>query len=76
MASHIHDYKVSYSKYLELRKERIGQQMAAYENQQKMIEKTEDFINKFRYKPTKSNQGSKEGHRSTDVCSLCTKRSV
>ena len=56
MASHIHDYKVSYSKYLELRKERLGQQMAAYENQQKMIEKTEDFINKFRYKPTKSNQ--------------------
>ncbi|MGM9793166.1 MAG: ribosomal protection-like ABC-F family protein [Candidatus Cryptobacteroides sp.] len=56
MSSHIHDYKVSYSKYLELRKERIGQQMAAYENQQKMIEKTEDFINKFRYKPTKSNQ--------------------
>ena len=56
MSSHIHDYKVSYSKYLELRKERLGQQMAAYENQQKMIEKTEDFINKFRYKPTKSNQ--------------------
>ena len=56
MSSHIHDYKVSYSRYIELRKERIGQQMAAYENQQKMIEKTEDFINKFRYKPTKSNQ--------------------
>lgn len=56
MSSHIHDYKVSYSRYVELRKERIGQQMAAYENQQKMIEKTEDFINKFRYKPTKSNQ--------------------
>lgn len=56
MAGHIHDYKVPYSQYLELRKERIGQQMAAYENQQKMIEKTEDFINRFRYKPTKSNQ--------------------
>lgn len=53
---HIHDYKVPYSKYLELRAERISQQTAAYENQQKMIEKTEDFINKFRYKPTKSNQ--------------------
>ncbi|MCI5989459.1 MAG: ABC-F family ATP-binding cassette domain-containing protein [Candidatus Cryptobacteroides sp.] len=56
MAGHIHDYKVPYSQYLELRKDRIGQQMAAYENQQKMIEKTEDFINRFRYKPTKSNQ--------------------
>jgi len=56
MLGHIHDYKVPYSKYLELRKERLAQQMAAYENQQKMIEKTEDFINRFRYKPTKSNQ--------------------
>ncbi|HBH08116.1 MAG TPA: glycosyl transferase family 2 [Rikenellaceae bacterium] len=56
MLGHIHDYKVPYSKYVELRKERIAQQMAAYENQQKMIEKTEDFINRFRYKPTKSNQ--------------------
>ena len=56
MLGHIHDYKVPYSKYVELRKERLAQQMAAYENQQKMIEKTEDFINKFRYKPTKSNQ--------------------
>lgn len=56
MAGHIHDYKVPYSQYLDLRKDRIGQQMAAYENQQKMIEKTEDFINRFRYKPTKSNQ--------------------
>ena len=52
----IHDYKVSYSKYVELRKERMAQQVAAYENQQRMIEKTEDFIAKFRYKPTKSNQ--------------------
>lgn len=52
----IHDYKVPYSKYLVLREERMQQQMAAYENQQKMIEKTEDFIARFRYKPTKSNQ--------------------
>lgn len=56
MLGHIHDYKVPYSRYLDLRKERLAQQMAAYENQQKMIEKTEDFIAKFRYKPTKSNQ--------------------
>ena len=56
MLGHIHDYKVPYSKYVELRKERLAQQVAAYENQQKMIEKTEDFINRFRYKPTKSNQ--------------------
>ena len=56
MVGKIHDYKVPYTKYLELRKERMQQQIAAYENQQKMIEKTEDFINKFRYKPTKSNQ--------------------
>lgn len=53
---HVTDYKVSYSHYVELRKERLAQQTAAYENQQKMIEKTEDFINRFRYKPTKSNQ--------------------
>jgi len=56
MLGHIHDYKVPYSKYLELRAERIAQQRAAYENQQRMIEKTEEFIEKFRYKPTKSNQ--------------------
>ena len=56
MLGQIHDYKVPYSKYLELRKERLEQQTAAYENQQRMIEKTEDFINRFRYKPTKSNQ--------------------
>ncbi len=53
---HAYDYKVPYSKYVELRAERRAQQMAAYENQQKMIEKTEEFIEKFRYKPTKSNQ--------------------
>lgn len=53
---HVQDYKVPYSKYLGLRAERLAQQTAAYENQQRMIEKTEDFISKFRYKPTKSNQ--------------------
>ena len=52
----IYDYKVPYSKYVVLRAERRAQQMAAYENQQRMIEKTEEFIEKFRYKPTKSNQ--------------------
>lgn len=56
MLGHINDYKVPYSQYLELRAERIAQQTAAYENQQRMIEKTEDFIRTFRYKPTKSNQ--------------------
>ena len=53
---HIYDYKVPYSKYVELRRERMEQQRAAYENQQRMIEKTEEFIERFRYKPTKSNQ--------------------
>ncbi len=52
----IYDYRVSYSHYVELRKERREQQIAAYTNQQKMIEKTEEFIERFRYKPTKSNQ--------------------
>lgn len=56
LLGHIHDYKVPYSKYVELRKDRLVQQQAAYDNQRRMIEKTEDFINKFRYKPTKSNQ--------------------
>ncbi len=56
MLGHVYDYKVPYSQYIMLRKERIAQQTAAYENQQKMIEKTEDFINRFRYKPSKSNQ--------------------
>ncbi len=51
-----YDYKVPYSKYVVLRAERREQQMAAYENQQRLIEKTEEFIEKFRYKPTKSNQ--------------------
>lgn len=56
MLGHLYDYKVPYTKYVGLRKERIDQQRAAYENQQRMIEKTEDFIERFRYKPTKSNQ--------------------
>ena len=56
MLGHIHDYKVPYSQYVTLRAERIAQQTAAFQNQQRMIEKTEDFINRFRYKPTKSNQ--------------------
>lgn len=55
-AQKLWDYKVPYSKYLILRQERMQQQMAAYQNQQKMIEKTEEFIERFRYKPTKSNQ--------------------
>lgn len=53
---HVYDYKVPYSKFVELRAERRAQQLAAYENQQRLIEKTEEFIEKFRYKPTKSNQ--------------------
>ena len=52
----IYDYKVSYTKYLELRKERREQQLKAYTNQQKMIKDTEDFIERFRYKATKSVQ--------------------
>jgi ATP-binding cassette subfamily F protein 3 len=54
--SDIHDYKVNYSKYVELRKERRDQQIRSFENQQKQIKETEDFIERFRYKPTKSNQ--------------------
>ncbi|MCD8172145.1 MAG: ATP-binding cassette domain-containing protein [Alistipes sp.] len=52
----VYDYKASYSHYVELRRERRQQQMAAYQNQQRMIEKTEEFIERFRYKPSKSNQ--------------------
>ncbi len=52
----VYDYKVPYSQYVELRKERREAQIAAYNNQQRLIEKTEEFIEKFRYKPTKSNQ--------------------
>ena len=51
-----YDYKVSYSKYVELHRERREQQMAAYRNQQKMIEDTQDFIERFRYKATKAVQ--------------------
>jgi ATP-binding cassette subfamily F protein 3 len=52
----LYDYKTNYSHYVELRRERREQQLAAYQNQQRLIEKTEEFIEKFRYKPTKSNQ--------------------
>ena len=52
----VNDYKVAYSKYVELRVERRAQQEAAYLNQQKLIEKTEEFIERFRYQATKSNQ--------------------
>lgn len=52
----IYDYKTSYSHYVELRKERREQQLAAYTNQQKQIADTEEFIERFRYKATKSNQ--------------------
>ena len=51
-----YDYRVSYSKYVELRKERREQQIRAYENQQKQIQETEDFIERFRYKATKAVQ--------------------
>ncbi len=54
--SKIHDYKVPYSKYVKLREERMEQQRATYENQQRMIEKTEEFIERFRYKASKANQ--------------------
>ena len=52
----IYDYKLPYSKFVVARAERRAQQMAAYQNQQRLIEKSEEFIEKFRYKPTKSNQ--------------------
>lgn len=52
----IYDYKASWSEYIELRKERREQQIASYRNQQKMIEDTEKFIERFRYKPTKAVQ--------------------
>ena len=52
----IYDYNVNYSKYIELRRERHEQQVRAYENQQKMIQDTEDFIERFRYKATKAVQ--------------------
>lgn len=52
----IYDYNVSYSQFVELRKERHDQQVRAYINQQKMIEETENFIERFRYKATKAVQ--------------------
>ncbi len=52
----IYDYSVNYSKFVELRKERIAQQMRAYQNQQKEIADTEAFIERFRYKATKAVQ--------------------
>lgn len=52
----IYDYNAPYSKYLTLREERKEQILAAYNNQQKLIEKTEEFIERFRYKATKANQ--------------------
>ena len=52
----IYDYKVSWTKFVELRRERREQQIAAYRNQQKMIDDTEKFIERFRYKATKAVQ--------------------
>jgi ATP-binding cassette subfamily F protein 3 len=52
----IYDYKTSYTNYVEQRKERREQQIAAYKNQQKKIEETEAFINRFRYQATKAIQ--------------------
>lgn len=51
-----YDYKVPYTRFEELRKERMEQQLRAYQNQQKQIKDTEDFIERFRYKATKSVQ--------------------
>ncbi|WP_455497351.1 ABC-F family ATP-binding cassette domain-containing protein [Coprobacter sp.] len=53
---HIYDYKVNYSKYVQLRAERLEQQQRAFENQQKQIQDTEAFIERFRYKATKAVQ--------------------
>lgn len=53
---HIYDYKVKYDEFVTLRKERREQQLRAYQNQQKMIEDTKDFIERFRYKATKAVQ--------------------
>lgn len=52
----LYDYKTNYSHYINLRKERIEQQQRAFENQQKEIKETENFIDKFRYKATKATQ--------------------
>ena len=51
-----YDYKVSYSRYVDLKQERITIQNSAYENQKKMIQETEQFISRFRYKATKAVQ--------------------
>lgn len=53
---HIYDYKVAYDEFVVLRKERREQQLRAYENEQKQIQDTEEFIERFRYKATKSVQ--------------------
>ena len=53
---HIYDYKVKYDEFIKLRQERREQQLRAYENQQKQIEDTEAFIERFRYKATKAVQ--------------------
>ena len=53
---HIYDYKAKYDDFVRLRKERREQQLRAYENQQKQIEDTEAFIERFRYKATKAVQ--------------------
>ncbi len=52
----IYDYSVNYSKYVVLRQERLEQQMRAFQNQQKQIKDTEEFIERFRYKATKAVQ--------------------
>lgn len=52
----VNDYRVKYDEYMELRAQRHEQQLRAYENQQKEIAEIKDFIERFRYKPTKSNQ--------------------
>lgn len=52
----VYDYRVNYSKFLDLRKERVEQQMRAYQNQQKQIQDTEEFIERFRYQATKAVQ--------------------
>ena len=52
----IYDYKVNYSHFVQLRAERLEQQQRAYENQQKQIQDTEAFIERFRYKATKAVQ--------------------
>ena len=62
----IYDYQVNYCRYVVLRQERLEQQMRAYENQQKQIQDTEAFIERFRYKATKSVQGT-VAYQATDV---------